>query len=93
VFPNPATLRALRYNSSYRVRFTSTGEYSRIAIYSISGQRIRNLSTKQSPSTHADYWEWDGRNENGTMVEPGTYFFHALKHRKEGTIGKILLKP
>lgn len=92
-FPNPATLSSLRLNSSYRIRFTGVNHQSRLFVYTVSGERIRELPIKHVAETHNYYFEWDGRNGRGSLVRPGTYLYYAAVEGTRGKVGKLLLKP
>jgi ligand-binding sensor domain-containing protein len=92
-FPNPARLSSLRTSRSYRVRFTNVNRGSRLIVYTVSGQRVRELPIRHMPETQNYFFAWDGRNDHGSMVEPGTYIYYAFLEGKKGAVGKVLLKP
>lgn len=44
------------------------------------GRRVRNLVSGVSAEKGPRRIEWDGRNEDGQLVEPGTYRWRAISH-------------
>jgi len=70
--PNPFT-HATRL--AYAVAGGAGGERVEIAIFNVSGQRIRTLlSGLQAPGHYQTHW--DGRNDQGIAVPAGVYFYH-----------------
>ncbi len=67
-FPNP-------FNPSTAIRYTlgHSAEVS-VVVYNVLGQKVRTLVSEfNSIGTHEV--EWDGKNENGTLVSSGVYFY------------------
>jgi len=67
-FPNP-------FNPVTEIRFDlSSRTVVELGVYNVSGQRVRGLlSGARSAGTHAVVW--DGRDESGTPVSSGVYFY------------------
>ncbi len=67
--PNPFTSRA---NISYAVPVD--GRHVEIRIFDVSGRLVKTLVNEPSlPGTHSV--QWDGRDDRGTSVAPGVYFY------------------
>jgi len=65
-FPNPFTVSS---TINYTVMNTSKIQLS---VYNLSGQQIKNLvNEKHAPGYYTV--SWDGTNDNGNLVEDGTY--------------------
>jgi flagellar hook assembly protein FlgD len=47
-----------------------------IAVYDLSGRRVRLLVNDKMPQGDHET-RWDGRQENGELAPNGVYFFHA----------------
>jgi len=69
-FPNP-----LRSGSTTNIKFSlPKAQKISIKVYDVSGRRIKTLvSGMMQPGHH--YVTWNGRNERGTQVAPGIYFY------------------
>lgn len=82
-FPNP-------FNSSTTITFTIPSDTpATLAIYSISGQKVRELMNgTQSAGTHSAIW--NGRDERGNPVSSGIYFAR-LETGKQAQIRKMLI--
>jgi hypothetical protein len=69
-YPNP-------FNAGTVIRFRSSSDRTQVVlvrIYNITGQLIRQLSvTANGRGEYQVYW--DGRNEQGTVVPSGAYFY------------------
>ena len=68
VFPNPATLTGL--GVELRLQGVSAGYTG--GIYDLRGRRLRRFTTLERGRVF-----WDGRDENGVLVDPGVYFVRA----------------
>ncbi len=82
-YPNP-------FNPITTVRYAlpRTGPVE-IRIYNIAGQRVKTLvDEKQEPGYYSV--SWDGRNEQGSQVNSGTYFYR-VKAGKEDVMKKMVL--
>lgn len=55
------------------------GRYS-VVIEDATGARVRNLASGQQAKAGALQVEWDGMNEDGTLVAPGSYRWRAVHH-------------
>ena len=67
-FPNP-------FNTSTTIAFQlALASRVELAIYSISGQRVRTLISGSLPAGHHRL-QWDGRNERGESVASGAYLY------------------
>lgn len=49
----------------------------RVAIYDLSGRRVRDLSANTGHPSGERRIEWDGRDEAGVVVAPGIYLARA----------------
>ena len=84
-FPNP-------FNDRVRISYelVQPSEVS-ISIYNIIGTKIKTLSDQLlTPGEYAN--DWDGKNETGTKVPAGIYFY-TIRSGKSTTSGKIVLLP
>ena len=68
VFPNPATLTGL--GVELRLQGVSAGYTG--GIYDLRGRLLRRFTTLERGRVF-----WDGRDENGVLVDPGVYFVRA----------------
>ena len=68
VYPNPALL----HGAGMQLRISGEGTSYRGAIYDIAGRRVREFSVPANGGVF-----WDGRNEDGVLVDPGIYFVRA----------------
>lgn len=76
--PNPYI-----YNTSICYSL-SKGNNVRISIYNLGGQLVRNLVDRRMPAgSYAS--AWDGRDNNGTMLTPGIYFYTISSGRTKVT--------
>ena len=82
-YPNP-------FNPSTIISFSLTGEdRAELAIYSISGQRVRTLlSGETTAGSHSV--TWDGRDDSGKLVSSGVYLSRLTAGKNTAT-GKMLL--
>lgn len=82
--PNPFGARG----TTLRFALPRKGDVD-LAIYSISGRRVRSLVSGTRPAgLHAI--DWDGRNESGERVSSGIYFYRIEAGGQKAT-GKIVL--
>jgi PKD repeat protein len=69
IYPNP-------FSSSTRVMLNlETGSNIRLSVYNISGQLVRILADHSIDAGSIEF-SWNGRDENGKLVENGIYFVH-----------------
>ncbi len=62
-----------------------------ISVYNIYGSEVKNIISQYNPAgTYSVVW--DGRNESGTKVTPGIYFY-TIHAGKSQSSGKIMLMP
>ena len=81
-YPNP-----FREATTISFSFTRENtENTEISIYNIKGQKIRKYSIFNNQSSIT----WDGRDENGSRVLGGTYFY-KLTNGKTQKINKLIL--
>jgi flagellar hook assembly protein FlgD len=83
--PNP-------FNASTEIHLTlSTDEKISLSIYSINGQRIKNLSSMYlKAGEHLIHW--DGRNDYGKKVSSGVYLVGVTVKNKMVSHRMLLLK-
>ncbi|OQY29372.1 MAG: hypothetical protein B6244_03940 [Candidatus Cloacimonetes bacterium 4572_55] len=62
-----------------------------IRVYNISGQRVKTLVDKQQETGYYSVI-WDGRNERGSQVGSGTYFYVVKAGSDEAMRKMVLLK-
>ena len=67
-YPNP-------FNPVTTIRYSMAGAgHVELVIYSVSGERVRTLiNENRDAGTHTAVW--DGRNDHGTAVSSGVYFY------------------
>ena len=84
-FPNP-------FNDFVKIGYelTRSAETS-VSVYNIYGSKVKTLSSQYN-SAGAYSVNWDGRNETGTKVPAGIYFY-SIRAGKSTTSGKIMLMP
>ena len=77
--------------SGARIRLVGVGdEPVSVAIYSVEGSLVRNLlRDRVVRGTYSVYW--DGRNDGGGLVAPGTYFVVVRQGNRQET-AKIVLR-
>ncbi|MCD4820237.1 MAG: lamin tail domain-containing protein [Candidatus Cloacimonetes bacterium] len=80
-YPNP-------FNPSTTIYFTSTenAENSKLIIYNLKGQKIRQYSILHNQSSVI----WNGKDENGKPVSSGIYFYQ-LQSAEMYSMGKMIL--
>ena len=84
-YPNP-------FNAGTNLLF-SLSEKSRIelAIYNLLGQRVRTIADgSRKPGTHSVYW--DGRDDSGTELASGVYFYRLETGGIEKTRKLLLIR-
>lgn len=86
VYPNP-------FNSTTTIRLTSDGQVwggsVRLTIYDILGREVRRYNI-ENPSSGVVSIQWDGRDDRGTEVAPGIYFYRVLTKNNIVLSGKLL---
>ena len=84
-FPNP-------FNPSTTIAFQlGLASQVELAIYSISGQRVRTLISGSLPAGHHRL-QWDGHNDRGESVASGTYLYQLSAGDFVATRQLMLLK-
>jgi hypothetical protein len=90
-FPNP-------FNPTTRIEYwvpdsagQSGGAPVSLAIYDVRGARVRTLVDARQPSGRYRV-EWDGRDNGGTPVGSGVYFYRLSTTHFAGTRKMLLLK-
>ncbi len=69
--------------------FHIEGEKSiRVEIFDLSGRRVRDLTRLQSNPSGDHTFQWDGRDESGRLLPPGTYAVRVA-FLADGTRGTI----
>lgn len=84
-FPNP-------FNPSTTIAFTISVTTSiQLAVYDIKGDHVRTLANREmSPGNYIV--RWDGRNDDGSRVSVGTYFYRLSTPNFRRTRKMVLLK-
>ncbi len=84
-YPNP-------FNDHVKIGYELTGPAeTAVSVYNIYGSEVKNLAYQyNSAGTYSV--NWDGRNESGTKVPAGIYFY-TIKTGNSMTSGKIVLMP
>jgi len=84
-YPNP-------FNPSTTIRFALKGSGpSILAVYNITGQRVRTLVDRVLPAGEHSVI-WDGRDEAGAEAASGLYFYRLTTSGQELTRKMVLLK-
>lgn len=87
VSPNPFTPNNDGFNDFVNFRFPEMlTPPAEVAIFNISGKRVRRLST---PS--GDGCEWDGVDDDGRALEPGVYIYLIRSNGKQVANGTVTL--
>ena len=75
--PNPFTPNGDGSNDGVHIAFSVFKVYvsvpALVEIWDLSGRRIRRMKHQQEKSSGRYDMEWDGRDEEGKTVPPGTY--------------------
>jgi len=82
VFPHPFFLDG----SEDRLTIGGLADGSTVLIYTVNGELIREL---EMPRHNLNQIQWDGTNENGSMVASGVYLFVATDQAGLSKAGKI----
>jgi len=87
-FPNPfSTSTTISYNAT-----TNFHELSRIKIYNVKGQLVRELFPVSPSPGHSVSVTWDGRDETGKEVKSGVYFCSFQNGEKQAVKKLVLLR-
>ena len=86
-YPNPFdTMTTIRYS------VPRDGHVS-LKIYNVAGQLVRTLVNKdQAPRAEGFTVRWNGRNDAGTPVSSGVYFYKLMTKNFTQTKKMVLLK-
>jgi flagellar hook assembly protein FlgD len=87
IFPNP-------FRTSTTISFDLSNEPDEqieLEIFNIKGQKIRKLRIGNYKSG-TNSIEWDGKDENGSPVSSGIYFYKLRSERYVSTKKLILMK-
>lgn len=92
--PSLKNLLAQNYPNPFNM--TTTIEYSlaenthvNLSVYNISGQLVRTLVNNEMPASSYRVL-WDGRNNQGTKVSPGAYFYRVKTKQFTNTKKMVL---
>ncbi|MGY8825192.1 MAG: FlgD immunoglobulin-like domain containing protein [Candidatus Latescibacterota bacterium] len=58
-----------------------------VEVFSLSGQRVRDLSVRRSFPSGEHLFAWDGRDDNGQVLSPGIYVLRVHFNTDSGTSG------
>ena len=84
-FPNPfSTSTTISFNLAIPI---TIGKQTRIQIYNIKGQLVKQLSINNRQSSII----WDGKDENGRQLSNGIYFYQLSSGNVESEIRKMIL--
>ncbi len=84
-YPNP-------FNSQTRINFNSSvNEVTHLEIYNILGQKVKVLFN-DIPSSRLNSVYWDGRNQSGSVVSSGVYYYVLRIGEKTFSKKMVLLK-
>lgn len=87
-FPNP-------FNSSTKIFFSLPKEFEKerinLSIYDLSGRLVKELLNKEVNSPY-NFVSWDSRNQYGSLVPSGNYFYRVTAGGQSQTGKLILLK-
>ena len=87
VFPNPVSRTSLK--NKHGIKFTTLNTQDpRVRIYDAAGTLVRILTDKNTGII-----VWDGANNSGRTIIPGTYFYQANAANGKICKGKILVIP
>ncbi|HUI91830.1 MAG TPA: T9SS type A sorting domain-containing protein [Chitinivibrionales bacterium] len=87
VFPNPVSRTTLK--NRHTIKFTALNPLApRVRIYDASGTLVRVLSDQNTSIII-----WDGTNNAGSIIIPGTYFYQAAAANGKSCRGKFLVIP
>lgn len=84
-YPNP-------FNPSTTITFTvATPSRANIRVYSLTGELVRTIVDEQlQPGNYSA--RWNGRDDNGSLVESGTYLYHMTAGKFSSTRRMVLVK-
>lgn len=83
IYPNPWR-PSIASDSPYGIMFDQLTSDTRIRIYTVSGQLVRDFEPKTS------YWTWDGTNDSGRPVFSGVYIY-ILTDSTNKKMGKLTI--
>ena len=87
VFPNPVSRTSLK--NKHGIKFTTLNTQDpRVRIYDAAGALVRILTDKNTGII-----VWDGANNSGRTIIPGTYFYLAKAENGKTCKGKIFVIP
>jgi flagellar hook assembly protein FlgD len=58
-----------------------------VEVFDLSGRRVRDLSALRSFPSGEHLFEWDGRNDTGTVLPPGIYALRVHFDTDSGASG------
>jgi len=92
VVPNPFVVTSVfdTDRDRHEIHFTSIPEACRIKIFTLAGDLVRTIQYDRSASGGQDFAKWDLKNEFGSEVAYGVYFYH-LESPVGSRIGKIAI--
>ncbi len=92
-YPNPFSPQLQVVRIHYGKSTSSSGtRLVTIDIFDFGMNRVRTLIHDASRSSSSEYDEiWDGRDDNGSIVANGVYFYRIKVNDNDPMVGKILL--
>lgn len=81
--PNP-----IRTSTFFTYNFVQSPDYVAIKIYSVAGKLVRTIADASAKRGYNETY-WDGRDEDGSRLANGTYFYKVIVGAKNGGIERI----
>lgn len=88
VYPNPLSLS----KGADKVYFDKLAPQSRVLLYDMAGNLLWQSDGDHEHGRTGQVVYWDGRNQSGRQVGPGTYYYYVFSDNKRRA-GKLLVVP
>lgn len=83
VYPNP-----FRAKIHTKVSFDYIAEGARVSLYNAGGKLVKSFANEDLVGGRVD---WDGKDDSGNLVAPGTYTYVIIRNGKSEKQGKLLI--